>query len=89
MTERGAKQKANNKTGPAGPTQAQRGAQQNQEDNETHPQENYTQNDPKSPTGQHIKGTTRPPKGQRAAQTILVQSVVRLTLVKVYCISSH
>ena len=80
-TERGAKQKARNKTGAAGPTQAQRGAQQNQEDNKTHQQEHHRQNDPKSPTGQHIKRTTRPPKGNGAAQTIFVQSAVRLSLV--------
>ena len=34
---------------------------------------------PTSPAGQLMQGTTRPPKGQRAAQTIHVQSEVRLT----------
>ena len=38
--------------------------------------------DPKNPAGQRIKGTTKPPKGQRAAQTLILQRVVRLTLVK-------
>ena len=37
------------------------------------------QHNPTSPAGQLMQGTTRPPKGQRAAQTILVQSVARLT----------
>ena len=40
------------------------------------------QHDPTSPGGQLMQGTTRPPKRQRAAQTIFVQSIVRLTKVK-------
>ena len=37
------------------------------------------QHNPTSPGGQLMQGTTRSPKRQRAAQTILVQSIVRLT----------
>ena len=37
------------------------------------------QHNPPSPEGQLMQGTTRPPKRQRAAQTIVVQSKVRLT----------
>ena len=65
-----------------GPTQAQRGGQQNQEDNEAHQQEHKTNTIPRPPQD-NMQGATRPPKGQRAAQTILVQSVVRLTKEKV------
>ena len=40
------------------------------------------QHDPTSPGGQLMQGTTRPPKRRRAAQTMFVQSIVRLTTVR-------
>ena len=40
------------------------------------------QHNPTSPGGQLMQGTTRPPTRQRAAQTIFVQSIMRLTKVR-------
>ena len=40
------------------------------------------QHNPTSPGGQLMQGITRGPKRQRAAQTIFVQSIVRLTKVR-------